>query len=92
MLPWFPLFANTLWVLALALLLATLSYGAYVASLRHARLGSVLALPPYQASLNLAGLLFCLGLALTSTAIWWQVALWAVLALLFATRLVRRKT
>ncbi len=88
-----PLLANALWVLALALALAALSHASFTASHKHTRLRLTLSLPPYPLLLSLAGLLFSLGLSLTSTR-WFEVAAWALLALLFliliAARLVSR--
>ena len=82
MIDWHNLAANSLWIVALAIGLATLSYASWAASLRDAKLKIVLNERPYQGFFNLAGLLFSLGLAATSTR-WWEMLLWLILALLF---------
>ena len=38
-------------------------------------------------SLNLAGMIFCAGLALT-TEVWWERLLWAILGVLFLVQVV----
>ena len=82
MIDWFNLAANALWILACAIALATLSYASWAASLQHEKLRKILALPNYQISINLAGILFCLGLAGTSSKLW-QSVLWLILMELF---------
>jgi hypothetical protein len=82
MIDWFNLVANSLWILACAIALATLSHASWAASLRHEKLRKILALPQYQTSMNLAGIVFCLGLAGTSPKLWESV-LWLVLMELF---------
>jgi len=82
MIDWFKLVANDLWILACALALATLSYASWSASLRHEKLRKILALPKYQISMNIAGILFCFGLAGTSNK-WWEIMLWLILAAMF---------
>jgi hypothetical protein len=87
MIDWFNLVANALWILACAITLATLSHASWVASLRHERLSKILTLPNYQTSLNLAGIIFCLGLVGTSHKLWESV-LWLILMELFVAHLV----
>jgi apolipoprotein N-acyltransferase len=82
MIDWFSLAANSLWILACAIALATLSHASWAGSLRHEKLDKILALPNYQTSLNIAGILFCLGLAGTSHKLWESV-LWLILMELF---------
>ena len=86
MIDWFNLAANTLWIVALALALAALSYASWQASLMKVSLRSVVDGFGIQVVLYTAGLLFCLGLAATSTPLW-QVILWLLLALGFIVQL-----
>lgn len=85
MIDWYGLFHNALWVLGLAIALASLSYTDWRRrtaeprqSLRHA-----LGRPGFQAVFSLGMVLFCAGLALGGDA-WWQMAGWAILAAAFA--------
>jgi hypothetical protein len=82
MIDWFNLAANSLWILACAITLATFSHASWTASLQHEKLRKIMALPNYQTSINLAGVIFCLGLAGTSHKLW-QSVLWLVLMELF---------
>jgi hypothetical protein len=89
MIDWFNLFANALWILACAIVLATLSYASWVASLRQENMRKILALPQYQTYMYIAGILFCLGLAGTSNK-WWEIVLWLMIAFLFAGMSIRK--
>lgn len=82
MIDWFNLVANSLWILACAIALATLSHASWAASVRQEKLRKILALLEYQTSLNIAGILFCLGLAGISHKLWESV-LWLILMELF---------
>lgn len=86
MIDWFNLASNTLWIVALALALATLSYASWQASWLKVSFRSVVDGFGIQVALHIAGLLFCLGLAASSTPIW-QVILWLLLALGFIVQL-----
>ncbi len=63
MIDWVNLAFNALWIFALAVLLASLSYASWEASIYKVKMRERLKLPAYQASINLAALLFCAGLA-----------------------------
>jgi hypothetical protein len=80
---WYHVTANAVWILACAIALATLSYASWVASIKHEKLRNVLKLNNYQTSMNIAGILFCLGLAGVSDK-WWEIALWLLIAALFS--------
>jgi hypothetical protein len=82
MIDWFSLAANALWILACAIALATLSYASWVASLRQEKILRILVLPKYQITIKLAGILFCLGLAGTSSK-WWEIIIWLIICALF---------
>jgi hypothetical protein len=95
MIDWFNLFANALWIVALAIVLAVVSYASWQASLQHEKLRAQLGRPVYGIYFDLAGVLFCLGMAGTSHKPW-EIGLWGVLGLLFfantvATRFIRKK-
>jgi len=79
---WLNLAANALWICALALALAVLSFASWEAKADGERLRVVLSRPRWEFTLNLAGALFCLSLAATSDRIW-ERALWLVLAGLY---------
>lgn len=79
---WANLAANSLWIGALALALATLSVASWQASLAHQKLSAALALPGPKIALTLAVVLFCSGLAATSRT-QWEVGAWIILGLSF---------
>lgn len=66
MIDWSSILANFLWIFALALALATLSYARWQAAWRSEKLKRIVNLNAYQAVFNLAGALFCAGLAMTA--------------------------
>jgi phosphatidylserine synthase len=82
MIDWVMVGANALWILGLALGLATLSYTSWEAWATHETFGQRMGKPATQGILALAMVLFCLGLAATAQVVW-QVAVWLVMAILF---------
>ena len=85
MIDWFNLFANALWIIALAVAVATLSYASWEASMLHEKMRLRLRQAKYQIALDVAGVLFCAGLATTSNRAW-EIVLWAILGVLFAVQ------
>ncbi|MFZ2489162.1 MAG: hypothetical protein WAZ19_13700 [Anaerolineae bacterium] len=84
MIDWLGVFNNALWIVGLAVALAAVSYAdwqRHVSPVKRS-LREALALPSFQIVWSLGLLLFCVGLALTSH-VWWQMVLWALLALAF---------
>ena len=86
MIAWYNLFANALWIFALALVLAVLSYARWQAYQDGVKLGAMLNRPGWQMTLNIAGVIFCLGLAAASSKLWEQI-LWLVMGLLFVLQI-----
>jgi hypothetical protein len=86
MIDWYNLLMNALWILACAIALATLSYASWQASAMGVKFRERLGKPGMQISLNVAGLLFCAGLAGTSDVIWQRI-LWIVLGVGFAVQI-----
>ena len=87
MIDWINLLENALWILGLALALATFSYASWQASFYHEKLRLRLGKPRLRAVFDLSGLLFSAGLASTSHAIY-EVILWAILGVLFLIQMV----
>jgi hypothetical protein len=87
MIDWGNLAANALWIIGCALALGTVSYASFLASLSGEKLRTRLGNPGMQAAIDLAGVLFCAGLAATSRPIW-QMILWAVLGVLFLIQMI----
>lgn len=87
MIDWVNLAANSLWIVGCAVGLATVSYVSWDASLRRQKTLERLGQPAPQIVLNLAGLLFCLGLATTSQTTL-EIILWLVLSVLFLTLMI----
>jgi uncharacterized membrane protein YtjA (UPF0391 family) len=79
---WPALAASVLWIAGLALALAALSFAGFESSSAHQPFGALLKQRRFDLTLNLAGLLFCAGLA-ASTAQLLQLILWTILAVLF---------
>jgi hypothetical protein len=82
MIDWFNLGMNALWIIGCAVFLATISYVSWEASSKHEKFRTRLNQPQANIFLNVAGLLFCLGLAGT-TDVTWQRVLWILLAVGF---------
>lgn len=85
MIDWYGVFRNALWILGLAVAFAAFSYTDWWRGQQRPRLSlrQALSLPNFQAPFSLGMVLFCLGLALSSRR-WWEIAVWAVLGVLFA--------
>ena len=90
MIDWFSLAANTLWIFALAILLALVSYASWQASRNHEKISVQLRKPTYQVYIDLAAVMFCLGMAGTSPRAW-ETILWVGLAVLFIIQAVVAK-
>ena len=86
MIDWFNVFANSLWIFALSLALAVLSYARWEAIMKGVKLKDVLNRDRWQIAFNIAGAFFCGGLATTSDVHWEQV-LWAILLVLFLVQI-----
>jgi len=88
MIDWLNLFFNSLWIIALAIALAVVSWASWRAAeaapteKRSGQFGFELSRRIPQIYLSLAGALFCIGLAGTSTTLWQQV-LWILFAAVF---------
>jgi hypothetical protein len=82
MIDWFNLAANALWILGCALALGTLSFASWQASIRNEKLRQRLSQNSIQAAFDIAGILFCAGLAATSDSTL-EIVLWSVLGILF---------
>ena len=97
MINWFQLLTNSIWISALALAFAVVGYTRWDTKLGKGRFRDLLNRSPRAILINLAGLLFCLGLALTDHA-WWERLLWGILMVLFGIKIYlgsgasRRKT
>lgn len=87
MIDWGNLAANALWILGCAAALAGLGYASWQASIYHTKMSVQLSRPSFQSALCFAGLLFSLGMALTSQAPF-SVAAWGMLALLMLALIV----
>ncbi len=84
---WPHLAANALWILGLGLALAAFSFAGYQANTARQKLGAVLKETRYDRTLNLAGILFCTGLAAASSRLY-EIIPALLLAALFLANLV----
>jgi putative copper export protein len=85
MMNWLGVVTSGLWVLGLAGMLAALSYLDYYAKTRGRPLHQVLNAPRFLRPFSWAGVIFCVGVAVSGES-WWQRVTWAVLAALFAVQ------
>ena len=83
MINWLNFLSNSIWILAIAFALAVFSIAYWEAQTGGKKLRALLGQYRYAFSLILAGVVFCLGMALTSTK-WWEILLWIVLIGLFS--------
>jgi Ca2+/Na+ antiporter len=79
---WGNVFGNMLWILGCAVALATLSYQSWLASKHRAKYSTMLKQPGAQFAMDLAGLLFCLGLAVTANS-WVKYLIWGLFSAAF---------
>lgn len=84
-------FFDALWILGLAGVLATLSYTDWYRLQKGWRWRTLWDRPCFVVPLSVSLLVFCVGVALSGATAytpdpWWQTALWALLALLFAVQ------
>jgi hypothetical protein len=75
-------FSNSLWIVGLSLLLATVSWASWAASVEALRFRTVLARRAPRRAWCLGTALFCAGMAATGRA-WWERGLWGVLVVAF---------
>ncbi len=75
------------WILGLATLLLTLSWGNWEAHITRRRRRDVWAQPSYQAAFSLGFALFTLGLALNPQR-WWEPYLWGAFFLYFGVQAI----
>lgn len=85
---WIGLAGNCLWVVGLALCLATLSLAHYQARTDGERTWNWLKRPGSQLALAIGGSLFCVGLVLVGEPLWEQV-LWGLCAVTLIVWAVR---
>ena len=83
MIDWLNLIFNSIWIFAIALALAVVSIAYYQSRQKGEKFRTVLDSSNYALPLNLAGAIFCLGMALSSSK-WWEILLWIVLLVLFS--------
>jgi hypothetical protein len=84
MINWGNLAANAAWIVGCAIALAALSYASWEAAESGEKFSARLQQRSYQLAFDLAGLLFCLGLAATSSNLLLAIA-WLALAIAFLT-------
>jgi len=83
MIDWIGVATNSLWLLGLAVCLATLSYADWRARRASLRLRQVMEQPAFRLALWSGLAIFCVGVALAGGR-WWERTLWGVLAVMSA--------
>ncbi len=86
MIDWWGVVINSIWIVAMAVGLAVVSMAYYRSQIEDEKLKIVLNRVGYSVPLNMAGAVFCGGMALTSDR-WWEITLWVVLMILFLVQL-----
>jgi hypothetical protein len=77
MIDWLNVLFNSIWILGAAIALAVLSIAYYQSQRVGEKLGKTLSRSGFSLYLNIAGILFALGMALTSPR-WWEILLWVI--------------
>ena len=83
MIDWLALAFSALWILGLALVLATLSFASYQAHEERVRLRQALSQPRFSVPISVGLLLVCVGMSYGAQPLW-QRFLWLLLAAAFA--------
>jgi len=78
MIDWLSVLFNIIWILGAALATAVFGITYYQVRSGRERVTQILKAPGFAYVLNMAGILFCLGMALTSDR-WWEISLWVLL-------------
>lgn len=87
MIDWYHLLTNAIWILGCAVVLATISYTSWEASVHHSSFKEFVRQYKIQLSLSVGGAFFAIGLAGT-TQILWQQILWAIISLGFLIQII----
>ena len=82
MIDWTSLFVNALWMIAIALALAALSFASWQAARQGQRLRIILSRASYSRIFDLAGILFCISGLFSAPATWLKLV-WLALGLGF---------
>ena len=87
MIDWYHLLTNALWIFGCAVVIATISYTSWEASMQKNSFKEIIRQHNIQLTLNLGGFLFSIGLVGT-TEIMWQIILWALISLGFLIQII----
>lgn len=87
MIDWYNLLMNALWILGCTIVLTTISYTGWLASVREEKFLKCINISPIQISLNIGGVLFSTGLAGTTEAIWMKI-LWVIIGFGFLIQIM----
>jgi len=82
MINWWNLFSNSIWILAIALVLAVFSIAYCQAQREEEKISTVLNSPKHTLMFNISGAVFCLGMVVTSNQ-WGEIGLWIFLTVMF---------
>ncbi len=82
MINWLTLISNSLWVIALSLLLAWIGISRWESQESRTPVRAILACPSTYLILSLFGILFCAGLAINAIRVWERM-LWLVMMAYF---------
>ena len=91
MINWLDVFLNSIWISGAALALAVIGLAYYRSHRENESLNEILRSQEFAIYLFIAGGLFFLGMALTSSR-WWEIVIWisAVLACVYSIYQVRK--
>jgi hypothetical protein len=86
MINWLNLVYNSIWIVALALALAVFGVAYYQSQWRGEKVKVLLNKAKFTMPLNIAGVIFCVGMALIADK-WWEILLWVFLIVSFGYQL-----
>jgi mannose/fructose/N-acetylgalactosamine-specific phosphotransferase system component IIC len=82
MIDWQSVLFNSIWILGASLALAVLSITYFKAQSESESVRNTLSDSGLTLALKIAGIIFCLGIAMTSHS-WWEITLWIILVIGF---------
>ncbi|MCP4357244.1 MAG: hypothetical protein GY796_04405 [Chloroflexi bacterium] len=91
MIEWTNVFFNSLWILGLAIILATISYTYWEAQERETSFRKLLGRPMFEIWFWISAFFITLGLAGTSKAVW-ETVVWIIFTLISAVNIYKTAT
>jgi hypothetical protein len=87
MINWFNVLTNFLWITALAIVLAVISFAHWDAKQKGIKFMEIFDSVSYRRRITTAGFLFCLGLGFVSSS--WERVVWLTISFLYLVRHIK---